>query len=144
MNHVAKRSEISDGRTDGQTPRHNTTVLFKRGYETIWECHQSYMSERVSLSSISSKLDLILMCPLMLIVVVVCDIYDMNHTRSYFTKAKMFHKAQISAFCENALLHARGIVAVTHVPWCMSGSIIRDGGENVPGIPGACATRNFW
>ena len=24
-----------------------------------------------------------------------------------------------------------------------SGSLTRDGGENVPGIPGACATRNF-
>ena len=28
---------------------------------------------------------------------------------------------------------------VTHVPWCMSGSPTRGGGENVPGIPGACA-----
>ena len=25
---------------------------------------------------------------------------------------------------------------VTHVPWCMSGSLTRGGGENVPGIPG--------
>ena len=32
---------------------------------------------------------------------------------------------------------------VTHVPWCMSGSLTRGGGENVPGIPGACATLNF-
>ena len=32
---------------------------------------------------------------------------------------------------------------VTHVPWCMSESLIRGGGEKVPGIPGACATRNF-
>ena len=32
---------------------------------------------------------------------------------------------------------------VTHVPWCMSGSLTRCGGENVPGIPGACATRTF-
>ena len=32
---------------------------------------------------------------------------------------------------------------VTQVPWCMSGSLTRGGGENVPGIPGACATRNF-
>ena len=31
----------------------------------------------------------------------------------------------------------------THVPWCMSGSLIHGGGNNVPGIPGACATRNF-
>ena len=29
-----------------------------------------------------------------------------------------------------------------HAPWCMSGSLTRSGGENVPGIPGACATRN--
>ena len=28
---------------------------------------------------------------------------------------------------------------VTHVPWCMSGSLLCGGGENVPGIPGACA-----
>ena len=32
---------------------------------------------------------------------------------------------------------------VTHVPWCMSGSLTLGGGENVPGIPGACATPNF-
>ena len=32
---------------------------------------------------------------------------------------------------------------VTHVPWCMSRSLTRGGGENVPGIPGACTTRNF-
>ena len=32
---------------------------------------------------------------------------------------------------------------VTHEPWCMSGSITRGGGENVPGIPGACTTRNL-
>ena len=32
---------------------------------------------------------------------------------------------------------------VTHVPRCMSGSLTRGGGENVPGISGACATRHF-
>ena len=32
---------------------------------------------------------------------------------------------------------------VMHVPWYMSGSLTRGGGENVPGSPGACATRNF-
>ena len=32
---------------------------------------------------------------------------------------------------------------VTHVPRCMSGLLTRGGGENVPGIPGACATFNF-
>ena len=33
--------------------------------------------------------------------------------------------------------------SVAHVAWCMSGSLIRGGGETVPGIPGPCATRNF-
>ena len=35
---------------------------------------------------------------------------------------------------------------VTHVPWCISGSLTRGGGENVPGIPGACAlaTLRIW
>ena len=32
---------------------------------------------------------------------------------------------------------------VAHVPWCMSGSLTHGGGENVPGIPGACATHNL-
>ena len=32
---------------------------------------------------------------------------------------------------------------VTHVPWCMLGSLAGGGREKVPGIPGACATRNF-
>ena len=32
---------------------------------------------------------------------------------------------------------------VMHAQWCMSGSLTCGGGENVPGIPCACATRNF-
>ena len=32
---------------------------------------------------------------------------------------------------------------ITHVPCCISGSLTRCDGENVPGIPGACATHNF-
>ena len=32
---------------------------------------------------------------------------------------------------------------VTHVPWCMSESLTPGGGEDVPGIPDACATHNF-
>ena len=31
---------------------------------------------------------------------------------------------------------------VTHMPWCISGSLTRGDGKNVPGIPGACTTRN--
>ena len=30
---------------------------------------------------------------------------------------------------------------LTHVPWCMSVSLTRGGGKNVPGIRGACTTR---
>ena len=35
---------------------------------------------------------------------------------------------------------------VTHVPWCLSGSLTCGDGENVPGIPGACApaTLRIW
>ena len=32
---------------------------------------------------------------------------------------------------------------VMNVPWCMSESLTSGGGENFPGIPGACAIRNF-
>ena len=32
---------------------------------------------------------------------------------------------------------------VTHVPWWMPESLVPDGGENVPGIPGACAPAIF-
>ena len=44
-----------------------------------------------------------------------------------------------------SLVSDRGMhhgTCVTHVPWCMSGSLTRSGGENVPSIPGARATRN--
>ena len=35
---------------------------------------------------------------------------------------------------------------VTHVPWCLSGSLTRGRGENVPDIPSACAsaTLRIW
>ena len=32
---------------------------------------------------------------------------------------------------------------VTHVPWCMSGSLTHGDGENAPSIPGACTTHNI-
>ena len=34
-------------------------------------------------------------------------------------------------------------MCVTYVPWHVSGSLTHGGGENVPDIPFACATRNF-
>ena len=35
------------------------------------------------------------------------------------------------------------LTCITLVPWCVSGSLTRGGGERVPGIPGSYATRNF-
>ena len=32
---------------------------------------------------------------------------------------------------------------ITHVPWCMPGSLTHGGKKNATGVPGACATRNF-
>ena len=32
---------------------------------------------------------------------------------------------------------------VTHVPWCILGSLTSGGGKIVPGIPGACTAHNF-
>ena len=49
-------------------------------------------------------------------------------------------------FQRNLLVSDPGMhngTCVTHVPWCMTGSLTCGGGENVPGIPGACAIRNF-
>ena len=45
-----------------------------------------------------------------------------------------------SLFSDPGMHHG---TCVTHVPWRMSGLLTRGGGKNVPGIPGACATRNF-
>ena len=51
------------------------------------------------------------------------------------------HRLQRRPLVSHPIMH-RG-TCVTHVPWCMSGSLTRGGGESAPGIPGACATRNF-
>ena len=54
-----------------------------------------------------------------------------------FPTYRLQRKPQV---CDPGMHHG---TCVTHVPWCMSESLIRGGGENVPGIPSACATRNF-
>ena len=51
------------------------------------------------------------------------------------------HQLQRKALVSDPGMHHG--TCVTHVPCCMSGSPTRGFGENVPGIPGACATRNF-
>ena len=51
------------------------------------------------------------------------------------------HRLQTKLLVSDPRMHHGTCVA--HVPWCMSGSLTHDGGENVPGIPGTCATRNL-
>ena len=57
--------------------------------------------------------------------------------RERFPRHRLHRKPLVS---DSSMHHD---TCLTHVPWCMSGSLTRGGGENVPGIPGACATRNF-
>ena len=51
------------------------------------------------------------------------------------------HQLQMKLLVSDPDMHHG--TCVTHVQWCMSGSLTHGGGENVPGIPGACATHNF-
>ena len=51
------------------------------------------------------------------------------------------HRLQREPLVSDPFMHYA--TCVTHVPWCMSGSLTLGGGENVSGFPGACATRNF-
>ena len=51
------------------------------------------------------------------------------------------HRLQRQPLVSDPAMH-HGTCA-THVPGCMSGSLTCVGGENVPGIPAACATHNF-
>ena len=46
----------------------------------------------------------------------------------------------IFAIITNSMHHG---TCATHLPWCMLWSLARAGGENIPGIPGACAIHNF-
>ena len=73
--------------------------------------------------------------------------------QAYCLRAKDYYLIQcwlIISACRILRLQRKPLVSdpfmhygtcVTHVSWCMSGSLNRCGGENVPGIPGA--TRNF-
>ena len=58
-----------------------------------------------------------------------------------FRKRSPRHRVQRKPLVSDPGMHHG--TCVTHMPWCKSGSLTRRGGEKVPGIPGACATRNF-
>ena len=66
-----------------------------------------------------------------------CDLCMRRECRERFPR----HRLQRKPLITNPGMHHG--TCVTHVPWCMSRSLTRGGGENVPGIPGTCATRNF-
>ena len=57
--------------------------------------------------------------------------------RERFPRPRLKRKPLVS---DPDMLHG---TCITHVPWCMSGSLTRSGGGNIPGIPCACATLNF-
>ena len=49
----------------------------------------------------------------------------------------------LTRYVNMRIAHAPGMPGTFSPPWCISGPLNCSGGENVPGIPGACATRNF-
>ena len=51
------------------------------------------------------------------------------------------HRLQRNPVFSDPGMH--GGTCVTHVPWCMLGSLTRGGGEKDPGIPGACTTHTL-
>ena len=66
-----------------------------------------------------------------------CGLSMRRECRERFSR----HRFQRKPLVSDPSMH-RG-TCVTHVPWRMLGLLTRGGGENVPGIPGACTTRNF-
>ena len=66
-----------------------------------------------------------------------CGLRMCRECRERFPRHRLRWKSPVS---DPDMHHS---TCVTHVPWCMPGSLNRIGGENVPGIPGACTTRNF-
>ena len=77
---------------------------------------------------------------------------NQHHYHGPFTRyvqLRVAHASWMPGMFSSHRLHRKPLVSdpgmqhdmcVTHVPWCMSGSLTRSGGENVPS---ACATRNF-
>ena len=64
----------------------------------------------------------------------ICGLRMRRQCRGRFPRHRLQRKLPVS---DPGMHHG---ACVKHVPWCMSGSLKFGGGENVPGIPGACAT----
>ena len=70
------------------------------------------------------------------------DLPDMHNCRLYMSRESFpHHQLQRKLLVSDPGMHQG--MCITLVPWCMSGSPTRDSRENVPGIHGTCATRNF-
>ena len=87
------------------------------------------------------------------------------HALSIFSSCQHCHYGPLTRYTKLRVAHGPGILGtgspsqrvsdpdmhqgtcVSHVPWCMLGSLtssfVWHCGENNPGIPGACTTRNF-
>ena len=66
-----------------------------------------------------------------------CGLRMRRECRGRFPRPRLQRKPLVS---DPGIHHG---TCVTHVPWCMSGSLTCGGVENVPCIPVACATRKF-
>ena len=66
-----------------------------------------------------------------------CGLHMRRECRKRFPCHRVERKPTVS---DHGMHHG---MCMTHVPWWMPISLIRGGGKNVPGIPGAYATRNF-
>ena len=66
-----------------------------------------------------------------------CGLRMRRECRERFPRHRLQRKPLVS---DPGMHHG---TCVTHVPWCLSGLLTRGVGENVPNIPGACATGNF-
>ena len=66
-----------------------------------------------------------------------CALHMHRECREHFPHHRLQRKLLVS---DPGMHHG---TCVTHVPWCMSESLTRSDGENVSGIPSACATRDF-
>ena len=64
-----------------------------------------------------------------------------NGPLTRYLKLRVAHALQEKPLVSDPDMHHG--TYVTHVLWCMSGTLTRSGGENVPGIPGAYATLKF-
>ena len=72
-----------------------------------------------------------------------CHIRNIVGCTCAMNAGKVFPRRRLQSkqlACDPGMHHG---TCVTHVPWCMSGSLTSSDGEKVPGIRGACAPANL-